>query len=199
MHGQQIEQGRHYVPGPDICRLCICDNGHAKGCKSVLCTPPQGCKSFQIGSSCCEFICSDDVLNANNEKTPDFGIWLIASGVTATLSVTIIFFVINRFRQRKIRVSANRQNNEEPRTMTSIGYIGGNYMNPGSMSLEYPFDPNSNQYHLWKPASGFYPRGEAPPAYDEICSIPQPEPVNSQCTVRWVGSLNIIEGKIWKW
>lgn len=111
MHGQTIEQGRHYVPGPDICkyalisiaftecsiffslfskpisifpfsfqffyfhqRLCICDNGHAKGCKAVLCTPPQACKSFQIGSSCCEFICLDDALSGSSEKTPDFGI-----------------------------------------------------------------------------------------------------------------------------
>lgn len=74
MHGQTIEQGRHYVPGPDICRLCICDNGHSKACKAVLCTPPQACKSFQIGSSCCEFICLDDALSGNGEKAPDFGI-----------------------------------------------------------------------------------------------------------------------------
>lgn len=91
---------------------------------------------------------------------------------------------MNRFRQRKIRVNANRQNNEESRTMASIGYIGGNYMNPGNINMEYPYDSNSNQYNLWKPSSGFFPRGEAPPPYDEICSIPQSDPVNAQCTVR---------------
>lgn len=159
--------------------MCICDNGHTKGCKAVLCTPPQACKSFQIGSSCCEFICLDDALSGNVDKTqPDFGIWLIASGVTATLSLTLLFLIVNRFRQRKIRVSANRQNNDEPRS--SIGYIGGNYMNNGN--IEYPFDTNSNQYNLWKPTSGYFPRGEAPPPYEE--AIAQTDTINAQCTVR---------------
>lgn len=162
-------------------RLCICDNGHAKGCKAVLCTPPQACKSFQIGSSCCEFICLDDALTGNVDKQPDFGIWLIASGVTATLSLTLLFLIVNRFRQRKIRVSANRQNNEEAINRTSIGYIGGNYMNNGN--IEYPFDPNSNQYNLWKPSSTYFPRGEAPPPYEEAVAQGA-DTINAQCTVR---------------
>lgn len=120
-HGQTIEQGHHYVPGPDICKLCICDNGQPKGCKAVLCSPPQACKSFQIGNSCCEFICLDDALTGNSEKNSDFGIWLIACGVTATLSLSLLFFIVNRFRQRKIRVSANRQTSDEPRNIASIG------------------------------------------------------------------------------
>lgn len=89
---------------------------------------------------------------------------------------------MNRFRQRKIRVSANRQNNEEPRA--SIGYIGGNYMNNGNVNIEYPYDAHSNQYNLWKPGSGYFPRGEAPPPYEE--AIAQTEPMNTQCTVRLV-------------
>lgn len=28
MHGQTIEQGRHYVPGPDICKLVLCFNAN---------------------------------------------------------------------------------------------------------------------------------------------------------------------------
>lgn len=75
LHGINVENGRLYVPaGPDICRLCVCDNGQPKGCKAVLCAPPQECKSFQIGSSCCDFICLDNTLSTNNEKSSDFGI-----------------------------------------------------------------------------------------------------------------------------
>lgn len=164
-------------------RTCICEDGHIKAnaCKNVLCAPPQGCKSFQQGNSCCEFTCLDDTLTANVEKSTDFGIWLIASGVTATLSLTLLFLIVNRFRQRKIRVSANRQNIEEPRT--SIGYIGGNYMNNGNMNIEYPFDPNSNQYNFWKPPSAYFPRGEAPPPYEEAIAQTD-QTINAQCTVR---------------
>lgn len=35
MHGASFEPGSFYVPGPDLCRMCVCDNGHPKGCKSV--------------------------------------------------------------------------------------------------------------------------------------------------------------------
>lgn len=46
--GHIYESGMHYMPGPDECKFCICDNGHPKGCKVVLCSPPNDCKSFQI-------------------------------------------------------------------------------------------------------------------------------------------------------
>lgn len=68
--------------------------------------------------------------------------------------------------------------------MASIGYIGGNYMTGGNMNIEYPYDPHSNQYNLWKPSSAYFPRGEAPPPYEE--AVAQSEAVNAQCTVRWV-------------
>ncbi|KXJ76247.1 hypothetical protein RP20_CCG010016 [Aedes albopictus] len=74
MNGKKVEQDAHYVPpGNDPCRLCLCDNGHPKACKAVLCTPPHDCKSFQIGSSCCEFICLDDTLANSSDKSYDFG------------------------------------------------------------------------------------------------------------------------------
>lgn len=41
LHGRSIDPGLHYVPGPDTCTLCICDNGLPKWCKAVLCSPPQ--------------------------------------------------------------------------------------------------------------------------------------------------------------
>lgn len=71
VHGVSFDQGRFYVPGPDLCKLCVCDNGHPKGCKSVLCAPPQECKSFQIGTNCCDFICLDNTLVNNNDKSLD--------------------------------------------------------------------------------------------------------------------------------
>uniref|UniRef100_A0A182I0X8 Uncharacterized protein n=2 Tax=Anopheles arabiensis TaxID=7173 RepID=A0A182I0X8_ANOAR len=74
MNGKKVEQDAHYVPpGSDTCRLCLCDNGHPKACKAVLCSPPHDCKSFQIGSSCCEFICLDDTIGNTTDKTYDIG------------------------------------------------------------------------------------------------------------------------------
>lgn len=141
MHGVSFETGRFYVPGPDLCKMCVCDNGHPKGCKSVLCAPPQECKSFQIGNNCCDFICLDNTLGNGSDKTSDFGIWLVATGVTSkwcvnqislifdfnfdcfsvTLTLSLLFFILNRFRQRKIRMRVNRQNDEQ-RGMGSIGW-----------------------------------------------------------------------------
>lgn len=57
----------------------------------------------------------------------------------------------------------------------------GNYMNNG-----LPYDTNLSQYHhSWgKPDNQYFPRGEAPPPYDEVCA--QTDTINAQCTVRYV-------------
>ncbi|GAB0098511.1 hypothetical protein DMENIID0001_142530 [Sergentomyia squamirostris] len=64
--------------------------------------------------------------------------------------------------------------------MGSIGYIGGNmgYMGNPSMGLDYPYENNPNHYQLWKPPSGYFPRGEAPPPYEEAVAMN-----TSSCTV----------------
>jgi hypothetical protein len=41
INGLQIPSGIHYVPGPDECTLCVCEDGGPKWCKAVLCAPPQ--------------------------------------------------------------------------------------------------------------------------------------------------------------
>lgn len=41
LKGRLIANGLHYLPGPDTCTLCVCDNGVPKVCKAVLCSPPQ--------------------------------------------------------------------------------------------------------------------------------------------------------------
>lgn len=73
IYGKVFDHGMHYVPGPEQCKICICDNGHPTTCKVVLCSPPLDCKSFQSGNQCCEFICMDDTL-ANADRNSDFGI-----------------------------------------------------------------------------------------------------------------------------
>lgn len=176
----------HYVPpGNDPCRLCLCDNGHPKACKAVLCTPPHDCKSFQIGSSCCEFICLDDTLANSSDKSYDFGMWLVASGVTATLSLTLLFFLINRLRRRKTQLREVRQTIEEQRNMGSIGYIGGNigYLGTGALNMDYPYEHGTAHYQLWKPPGNYFTRGEAPPPYEEAIALAQAESLNT-CTVR---------------
>jgi len=41
LNGRKIPSGVHYVPGPDECTLCVCEDGGPKWCKAVLCSPPQ--------------------------------------------------------------------------------------------------------------------------------------------------------------
>lgn len=40
-NGRIVNEGNLYIPGPDTCTLCVCDNAVAKWCKAVLCSPPQ--------------------------------------------------------------------------------------------------------------------------------------------------------------
>lgn len=66
----------------------------------------QNCKSFSVGKSCCEFICLDDTLNKGDgfsEFGADFGLRLIVSAIAAILSLCLLFFLVHRLRQRKIR------------------------------------------------------------------------------------------------
>lgn len=67
-------------------------------------------------------------------------------------------------------------------------YIGGtlNYMGSGNLNMEYPYDNNPNHYNLWKPSNGYFPRGEAPPPYEEAVALAQAEAMNAACTMRFV-------------
>ncbi|XP_044765305.1 uncharacterized protein LOC123321649 isoform X2 [Coccinella septempunctata] len=188
IHSQVVAQGLHYVPGPNTCTLCICDKGSPKWCKSVLCKPPENCKSFQIGNSCCEFKCLDDILTNDGYKdTYDLALRLIASAFTALLSLSILFLLYHRLRRRKIRLRQTRPSNEDQRSLNSIGYITGGfgyhpasygYLGSGSNDLEYPYEPNT-QFSLWKPPGNYFPRGEAPPPYEEAVRLSQLEHDNT--------------------
>ncbi|KAI9576874.1 hypothetical protein GQX74_011297 [Glossina fuscipes] len=162
-NGKLYETGMHYMPGPDSCRLCICDSGLPKACKMVLCEAFTKCKSFQTvgsGNNCCEVICLDDQFN---DGSTDF---------------------VNRLRQRKIRARESRQNTEDQRSIVgSIGYIAGNmgYMEGNLTSMDYSYGGTATHYPLWKPPSGYFPRGEAPPPYEEAVAISQAEALSAQC------------------
>lgn len=41
LHRQLVTHGVQFVPGPDKCESCTCDDGEAKWCKALSCAPPQ--------------------------------------------------------------------------------------------------------------------------------------------------------------
>ncbi|CAL8138732.1 unnamed protein product [Orchesella dallaii] len=183
LHQRLIPHGVHFVPGPDECTLCACDDGEPKWCKAVLCSPPQDCKSFRVGNSCCDFICLDDSLNNNggpNTGGPylsrpveiaNFVPKVVIAAVTAMLSLSLLFFLIHRLRQRHIQ---GRLNSARARRSTQMCDECDD-----TRSLDFSndfFEHRMNSPHLyppqylawWKPPSSYFPpRGEAPPPYEE--------------------------------
>lgn len=41
LQGESYESGYHYIPGPEPCTFCICDNGNPKGCQGFICKLPE--------------------------------------------------------------------------------------------------------------------------------------------------------------
>ena len=37
--GKPVAPGENYVPGPDYCSVCLCENGSGRLCRAVLCQP----------------------------------------------------------------------------------------------------------------------------------------------------------------
>lgn len=180
-----VSQGLHYVPGTNPCTVCICDKGSPKWCKSVLCSAPQNCKSFQVGNTCCEFKCLDDILTGTDgyKETYDVALRFIASAVTAVLSLSLLFFLFHRLRRRKLLLHRqNQQISDDQRSLSSIGYIAGSlgylpesYLSSGNNELEFHYEDASAHYSLWKPPGNYFPRGEAPPPYEEAVRSAQLE------------------------
>ncbi|XP_055377398.1 putative uncharacterized protein DDB_G0282133 isoform X2 [Condylostylus longicornis] len=81
-----------------------------------------------------------------------------------------------------------------------MGYMEGNIN-----GMDYTYG-NSSHYPLWKPPSGYFPRGEAPPPYEEAVALSQAEALSAaQCTVSVattthrslpISTLNVAEGEI---
>ncbi|XP_013191926.2 uncharacterized protein LOC106136039 [Amyelois transitella] len=153
LRGRVISHGFHYAPGPDTCTLCVCDNGLPKYCKAVLCSPPQDCRSFRVGNTCCEFICLDDVVKP--AEGAEANVRVAAGGAAAVVLLTVAL-VVYRVRKQKRRRPPHA---DDQRSLTSIGYISG--------SMGYMGGTCETALGAWKPPSNYLPRGEAPPPYDE--------------------------------
>ncbi|KAJ8718585.1 hypothetical protein PYW08_002822 [Mythimna loreyi] len=161
LRGRLISHGLHYVPGPDTCTLCVCDNGLPKVCKAVLCSPPQDCRSFRVGNTCCEFICLDDVVKP--AEGAEANVRMAAGGAAAVVLLTVAL-VVYRVRRQKRRRPPHA---DDQRSLTSIGYISG--------SMGYMGGTCETALAAWKPPSNYLPRGEAPPPYDEAIAQCRPE------------------------
>ncbi|XP_016915232.1 uncharacterized protein LOC107999729 isoform X2 [Apis cerana] len=183
--GRSYENTFIYIPGPEPCTLCVCDNGNPKWCKALVCKyAEEYCKSSR--HICCQYICLDDtLLSIPNDKTDgigsnttdattnyDIGLRSVASFVTAVLSLSLLFFLIHRLRQRKIRGRQNRQLAEDQRNLGSMGYLDRDGLSHG-----VPMDdiPCGASYPLWKPPNNYFPRGEAPPPYEEAVAAARAE------------------------
>jgi len=108
--GQMIEEGRLFEPGPDECQVCTCLRQLPVLCRTVLCAPPQGCRSLRVGDACCEWTCDQWDTQDISDSVSDIGLRLMASAITAIFSLSLLFFLIYRLRQRKLR---SRQNHLE--------------------------------------------------------------------------------------
>ncbi|KAI8434314.1 hypothetical protein MSG28_012395 [Choristoneura fumiferana] len=153
LRGRLIAHGLHYVPGPDTCTLCVCDNGLPKACKAVLCSPPQDCRSFRVGNTCCEFICLDDVVKPADGAESNLR---MAAGGAVAVALLTVALVVYRVRRQKRRRPPHA---DDQRSLTSIGYISG--------SMGYMGGTCETAMAAWKPHGNYLPRGEAPPPYDE--------------------------------
>ncbi|XP_058809253.1 uncharacterized protein LOC131674535 [Phymastichus coffea] len=206
VNGLLHETGYHYIPGPEPCTLCVCDNGNPTLCKAVLCKyknqeslPNKDCKTFRFGSTCCELICLDDAISVNDKTDGsgativdstnyDLGLRLIASCITALLSLGLFIFLIHRLRRRKIR--AGRQSHQLSDDQRSLGSIG--YLDRNSVQLGMPMEdvPCNGGYPLWKPPSSYFPRGEAPPPYEEAVAAARAEQALLSVNPRTLSPLN---------
>ncbi|XP_063612912.1 uncharacterized protein LOC134786298 [Penaeus indicus] len=178
LDGERVRHGETFVPGPDMCTVCRCEEGKAHLCQAVLCQPPQDCKSFRIGALCCDFICLDDILpkipDGKINPSTDLGLRMVASAVTAILSLALLLFLIHRLRQRRLRA---QQQYYEDQLDSPVGPStdachnnacchNAAYCN-GNDHAEFFVDSHTPPY-LWKPPSFYFPHDDAPPPYSEV-------------------------------
>ena len=132
-------------------QVCTCLRQLPVLCRTVLCAPPQGCHSLRAGDACCEWVC-DRWEEDEGSQVSDLGLRLVASAVTAILSLSLLFFLIYRLRQRKLR---SRQNHLEAEDYSG----GGGQVSPGEeislpeldlkpddrLTLQRPFPPSYDE------------------------------------------------------
>jgi len=155
--GQSIPEGLLFSPGPDECQVCTCLRQLPVLCRTVLCAPPKNCVSLRVGPACCQWICDD--------TASDIGLRLVGSAVTAILSLSLLFFLIYRLRQRRLR---GRQNHLQAESLNSVTGGGGDECWIGDTQL-------NNGGYDWRKAEGPLNR-PFPPTYDEAVAAAPPYP-----------------------
>lgn len=161
--GQSIPEGLLFTPGPDECKVCTCMRQQPILCRTVLCAPPTGCRTLMAGESCCEWVCNSWDTPIQQKPVSDLGLRLVASGVTAILSLSLLFFLIYRLRQRKLR---GRQNHLEAESLNSVSG-----RNEDSSPPEGFPDPGFPLAWFKPPTRPF------PPSYNEAMSGEMPPPL----------------------
>ena len=104
-----------------------------------------------MGDACCEWVC-DKWDEAVSGSVSDLGLRLMASAITAIFSLSLLFFLIYRLRQRKLR---SRQNHLE-----AEGY---------SQEVVEDITGQAHTFHLssMKPHDRIMLRRPFPPSYSE--------------------------------
>lgn len=71
----------------------------------------------------------------------------------------------------------SRQLSEDSRSLGSIGYIAGSlgYLPPALGCQDFHYEEASSHFPLWKPPGNYFPRGEAPPPYEEAVAAARAE------------------------
>ena len=136
-------------------QVCTCLRQLPVLCRTVLCAPPQGCRSLRVGDACCEWVC--DQWEGAEGGVSELGLRLVASAVTAILSLSLLFFLIYRLRQRKLR---GRQNHLEAES----------FRREESRAEEFPGRLGSFQLDNLKPHDRILLRRPFPPSYSEAVS-----------------------------
>lgn len=139
-------------------------------CRTVLCAPPQGCRSLRVGGACCEWTCD----RWHEDEVSDLGLRLVASAVTAILSLSLLSFLIYRLRQRRVR---SRRNHREAESLSGGEEVALPHLKPDDLPPGHrPFPPSYDEAMQGAVGPAGEEEQEAPPytsiQQDPVISYP---------------------------